>query len=279
MEIDAITLKLLEKDPAQRYPSADDLRADLRRFREGAKLAAGPGRGARRGAPVAAAPPAPADRLRLLRGRPLRRAAPPRPASSSCSRCWCSRSSASGSTTSSQQLDEKNDTARDRGPDVVGQNRHRAATRPAGRPASGSRSRRRPAETSPRTWSSARTRRRATKRLERRGGDHRGQRRGREPWPCPNVVGQDFLTATQTLEDGGVRRVPGTGRGPDRAVHRGPGLAAEPGGGHRGPAGLGRHHPHRPGRDDDHRAGHARRRSPRRRHLPPATAGDHAAAP
>ncbi len=37
-EIDAITMKLLAKDPAHRYPSADDLRADLRRFREGHKL-------------------------------------------------------------------------------------------------------------------------------------------------------------------------------------------------------------------------------------------------
>ncbi|HEY8060359.1 MAG TPA: protein kinase, partial [Acidimicrobiales bacterium] len=38
VEIDAITMKLLAKDPVNRYPSADDLRADLRRFREGAKL-------------------------------------------------------------------------------------------------------------------------------------------------------------------------------------------------------------------------------------------------
>jgi eukaryotic-like serine/threonine-protein kinase len=39
-ELDAITMKLLNKNPANRYPSADDLRADLRRFREGHKLAA-----------------------------------------------------------------------------------------------------------------------------------------------------------------------------------------------------------------------------------------------
>ena len=39
-EIDAITGKLLQKDPSLRYPSAADLRADLRRFREGRTLAA-----------------------------------------------------------------------------------------------------------------------------------------------------------------------------------------------------------------------------------------------
>jgi serine/threonine-protein kinase len=38
--LEAITLKLLAKDPTLRYPSAEDLRADLRRFREGATLPA-----------------------------------------------------------------------------------------------------------------------------------------------------------------------------------------------------------------------------------------------
>ena len=38
--LEAITLKLLAKDPVLRYPSAEDLRADLRRFREGAQLPA-----------------------------------------------------------------------------------------------------------------------------------------------------------------------------------------------------------------------------------------------
>jgi len=38
LALEAITLKLLAKDPVLRYPSAEDLRADLRKFREGAVL-------------------------------------------------------------------------------------------------------------------------------------------------------------------------------------------------------------------------------------------------
>ncbi len=105
LEIDAITMKLLAKDPANRYPSADDLRADLRRFREGAKLTPTPAPAAVAAAAVRAA--APGGRLRLLRGRSLRRAAPPdrllpalhdpgvrrrRPAASTtCRSSWTSR--------------------------------------------------------------------------------------------------------------------------------------------------------------------------------------------
>lgn len=40
--LEAITMKLLAKEPVRRYPSAEDLRADLRRFREGATLPAPP---------------------------------------------------------------------------------------------------------------------------------------------------------------------------------------------------------------------------------------------
>ena len=56
--LEAITLKLLAKDPVLRYPSAEDLRSDLRRFREGAQLP--------QPAPVAPAPvPSYADSARF----------------------------------------------------------------------------------------------------------------------------------------------------------------------------------------------------------------------
>jgi eukaryotic-like serine/threonine-protein kinase len=57
-ELDAIAMKLLTKNPANRYPSADDLRADLRRFREGHKLAAEP---ILPTTAIAAAPPPPQE--------------------------------------------------------------------------------------------------------------------------------------------------------------------------------------------------------------------------
>jgi len=49
-ELDAIVLQLLEKDPERRYESGDDLRADLRRYREGFRVHA-----MQRAAPVVAA--------------------------------------------------------------------------------------------------------------------------------------------------------------------------------------------------------------------------------
>jgi len=50
----AITMKLLAKNPANRYPTSDDLRADLRRYRSGAY--AGPDAAAMPGVPPAAMP-------------------------------------------------------------------------------------------------------------------------------------------------------------------------------------------------------------------------------
>ena len=52
--LEAIILKCLAKSPSARYPSAEDLRADLRRYREGNQIAAGAGAMATAAAPVAA---------------------------------------------------------------------------------------------------------------------------------------------------------------------------------------------------------------------------------
>ena len=63
--LEAITLKALAKNPGNRYPSAEDFRSDLRRYREGqhelkrgaAAAAAGSAAGAAAAAPAPAAPP------------------------------------------------------------------------------------------------------------------------------------------------------------------------------------------------------------------------------
>ncbi|MFP3905718.1 MAG: Stk1 family PASTA domain-containing Ser/Thr kinase [Acidimicrobiales bacterium] len=57
--MDAICMRLLAKDPNDRYPSAEDLRADLRRFREGQQVLAGGGVPAAAAAAPAAAAAAP----------------------------------------------------------------------------------------------------------------------------------------------------------------------------------------------------------------------------
>ncbi|MGY6501410.1 MAG: Stk1 family PASTA domain-containing Ser/Thr kinase [Acidimicrobiales bacterium] len=58
--IEAITMKLLSKQPADRYPSAEDLRADLRRFREGQPVLAAGAAGAAAAAATAATAAQPA---------------------------------------------------------------------------------------------------------------------------------------------------------------------------------------------------------------------------
>jgi serine/threonine-protein kinase len=77
--LEAITLKLLAKNPAHRYPSAEDLRADLRRYREGAHELARP-------LTPAVRPPSAVAPLGLIEAaahtaalQPVRVGAPPRP--------------------------------------------------------------------------------------------------------------------------------------------------------------------------------------------------------
>jgi eukaryotic-like serine/threonine-protein kinase len=56
--LEAIILKCLAKSPAARYPSAEDLRADLRRYREGVQIAATPPTAMAAAAPMAPPPDA-----------------------------------------------------------------------------------------------------------------------------------------------------------------------------------------------------------------------------
>jgi serine/threonine-protein kinase len=80
--LEAITLKLLAKDPAHRYPSAEDLRADLRRYREGAHRLRKPVAAAAGAVPVGRAPDAIAANAYTaampVAATPVRRTPPPR---------------------------------------------------------------------------------------------------------------------------------------------------------------------------------------------------------
>jgi len=122
MEIDAITMKLLSKDPAQRYPSADDLRADLRRFRQGAKIAPAPV------VPVVAPVPAPAPReVDFGSYEDGRYVEPPRRTGFFLLfMILIFGALAAGLWYLAQQLDEERDTVTVEVPNVVGQNKDRA---------------------------------------------------------------------------------------------------------------------------------------------------------
>jgi serine/threonine-protein kinase len=122
VEIDAITLKLLAKDPANRYPSADDLRADLRRFRQGAKINEAPA------VPVVAPVPAPtAHQVDFGSYEDSRYVETPRRTGFFLLfMILIFGALAAGLWYLSQQLDEERDSVTVTVPDVVGQNKDRA---------------------------------------------------------------------------------------------------------------------------------------------------------
>jgi serine/threonine-protein kinase len=122
-EIDAITMKLLAKDPTNRYPSADDLRADLRRFREGHKITVAPV------VPVtAAASVPPAGDVDFGSYEDGRYVEPPRRTGFFILfMILVMAALAGGLYFLSQQLAESNDVVTVTVPNVIGQNRQAAA--------------------------------------------------------------------------------------------------------------------------------------------------------
>ncbi len=195
-EIDAITMKLLAKDPAARYPSADDLRADLRRFREGQKMTPAP-------APVPTmVAPAPAPEIDFGSFEDRRYVEPPRRTG------WfllfmllVFAGLGAGLWYLQQQLDEENDVVTVTVPDIVGENRDRAARtlREAGL--------RVEVQTQVSTEVAVDV---VISQTPEGGSDvDEGTRvtivvsGGAEAIQVPSVLGQDFLTATQTLTNAG----------------------------------------------------------------------------
>jgi serine/threonine-protein kinase len=198
-EIDAITAKLLMKDPAQRYPSADDLRADLRRFREGAKLTRAP---VVVPAAVPVDPTPPPRQIDFGSYEDGRYVEPPRRTGFFLLFTILVFAAVGlGLYYLAQQLDEKNDTARIEVPDVVGQNRNRARRdlQRAG------------FRVDIQEEASTEVARDVVIRQDPEPGTKRIERSvvtivvsvGAESVAVPNVVGQDFITATQTLEAAG----------------------------------------------------------------------------
>ena len=121
-EIDAIAMKLLAKDPARRYPSADDLRADLRRFRQGAKLTPAPV-----AAPVVVPAAPPPREIDYGSFEDRRYVEPPRRTGFFLLLTLLVFAAVGlGLYFVAQQLDESNDTQRITVPDVEGLARNRA---------------------------------------------------------------------------------------------------------------------------------------------------------
>jgi serine/threonine-protein kinase len=197
-EIDAITMKLLAKDPARRYPSADDLRADLRRFRQGAKLTPAPV-----AAPVvvpAAMPPA--SDIDFGSYEDGRYVEPPRRTGFFLLLTLLVFAAVGlGLYYVAQQLDEQNDTVRIEVPQVEGLARNRALRdlREAG------------FRVAIQEEASSEIAPNVVIRQDPQGGVKRREGStvtivvsvGEQAVPVPDVVGQDFLTATQELEAAG----------------------------------------------------------------------------
>jgi serine/threonine-protein kinase len=197
-EIDAITMKLLSKDPARRYPSADDLRADLRRFRQGAKLTPAPA-----AAPVvvpAAAPPPREVDFGSFEDR--RYVEPPRRTGFFLLLTILVFAAVGlGLYFVAQQLDEQNDTVRIEVPEVEGLARNRAVRdlREAG------------FRVAIQEEASSEIAPNVVIRQDPQGGVKRREGStvtivvsvGEQAVPVPDVVGQDFITASQELEAAG----------------------------------------------------------------------------
>ena len=264
-------MKLLEKDPAHRYPSAEDLRADLRRFLEGQPVSAlgAAAAGAVAGAALAdatvavPAAAAPHRRRAALHGGGAARGSAPA-STSGCSWCCCCSSAGIlffvgrnlGSSTKQVEV-----------PSVVvrpGRRRHqhapgRRVQGPDHHPAERHRAR------GPGLRPDPEGRHQGRRGL---GGHARGQLRCRQGRRCPNVVGKTQAQATSLLTTAGLQD---PGRAAGRRHHREPARSSPRTRRGRRPGRQGRHRHHR--RLERRRPGagaERRRRRPGQRARPPS---------